>query len=352
MSFLHQWPVIRFPAQAINCFTGGLALLLARHGIPVKEARLLEQGDGYLFCAGADERGDPEYRFDVEEVGLRGCNSLGADMTIIDLGSEAWMDALRSVTDLGHGALVWVNTSRLTYDVFYSDNPAYLHVVLVTAVSEDGQWVHIHDPLVVSRERYSCEAWMNVETLHAALTDGGSIDLYRQMGRAHAVRSVRPGLGEPTLHEANQALARQARRWRENPAHHYAVAKYGQACMERFSTEDDRACAAARRLFDHVNVLYVLPGLELLKQSLLSAKVGESTVCDHGALVDHWRALGLLALKFEATKSSKVRERIEARFAAISVAERAMWLNIEADATRPISTRPGRDINRQGEIWT
>jgi hypothetical protein len=53
--------VARFAPLAINCFTGSLAQLSGRSGVPIDEAQLLEAGDGYLYRAGLDEWGMPEY---------------------------------------------------------------------------------------------------------------------------------------------------------------------------------------------------------------------------------------------------------------------------------------------------
>jgi hypothetical protein len=104
--------------------------------------------------------------------------------------------------------------------------------------------------------------------------------------------------------------------------------------MDRFTAQDGSERAAARRLFDHVNVLYILPGLELLRHSIGAAAASAATQAALDLLVGHWRALGLLALKLEATGSPKVLERVQERFVAVSEAEEAMWVSIEMDAAR------------------
>jgi len=63
--------MIKFPPRAINCFTGSLAQMSSRCGVEIEEAQLLEAGDVYLYRAGLDEFGLPEYTFAVEDVGLR-----------------------------------------------------------------------------------------------------------------------------------------------------------------------------------------------------------------------------------------------------------------------------------------
>jgi hypothetical protein len=324
--------IVRFRAESINCFTGGLVQLLRRHGVAAREPQLLELADGYLCHAGFDEWGDPEYRFDVPSVGLRGCARLGAGMMAVDLGGADWLDALRSLAQERRGAVIWVNTHRLTYDTFYSDNPAYMHALLVTEVDVDQGRVRVHDPLVVDRERYACEAWMTTEDLRLAITDGASFYWAELMGIAHAVGSLDPVPTETRPVETLRALAGQAQRRRAVPAHRDAVANYCSACMDRFTADDGRVGAAARRLFDHIYVLYILPGLELLRYSLCAAAASPPTLKGLDALVGHWRALGLLALKFEAMGSPKVLERIQERFASVSAAEDAMWSSLEADA--------------------
>jgi hypothetical protein len=331
-SLLYPTHVHRFPSEAINCFTGSLAKLLGLHGVQVKESRLLEQGDGYLFRSGLDEWGYPEYTFAVQEVGLRGCARIGADMMVVAIDGEDWLDQLTCLANVHHGAVVWVNTSRLTHDTFYSENPAYLHALLVTGVSKDGQYVQIHDPLVVNRERYGCQAWVETDLFHVALKDQVRTETYNHMGFAHSVRNAPLSRLVSTEEETVHALARQATRYFQEELCRDAVSHYAAAFTAFFAQNDARNHIAARRLFDHINVLYVIPSLILLGQSLRTAGMSQEVLAHYGSLVDHWRALALLALKFEATASQSVLGRISDRFRTIASTERAMWCAIHMES--------------------
>ena len=321
--------VRRFPAVAVNCFTGSLAQLLTRRGTPVNESRLLELGEGYLFRCGLDEWGYPEYTFAVQDVGLLGCIRLGARMEAAPIDGPDGLDQLARLCRSNGGAVVWVNTSRLTHDVFYSQNPAYLHALLVTAVSEDGRQIQIHDPLVVNRERYGCETWVDADAFRVSLTDQVRTETYNHMGLAHSISDVPAASQETTATQTLAALLRQSERYADEAAFSRAVDQYAQACADSFGAEPARRRAAARRLFDHINVLYVVPCLTLFGQSLQQAGAGPAVLQHHTELVNHWRAMALLALKFEATSSATVRERISDRFATIAQTERAMWQAIQ-----------------------
>lgn len=339
--------VRRFPAVAVNCFTGSLAQLLTLRATPVQESRLLELGEGYLFRCGVDEWGFPEYTFAVQDVGLLGCERLGATLEVAAVDGDDWLDQLARLAGSNGGAVVWVNTSRLTHDTFYSENPAYLHALLVTGVCDDRRHIEIHDPLVVNRERYGCQAWVDAEAFHLALIDQVRTETYNHMGFAHSISAAPSSAGTVTAAGILSALRRQARRYFDDAGFHDAVDRYAAACTFSFAKDDAHRRAAARRLFDHINVLYVVPCLTLLGHSLQQVGVGQAALGHHGELVNHWRAMALLALKFEATSSPNVLERIADRFKAITQAERAMWEAIDrgVQASPSILDEPARVLS-------
>ncbi|SEQ54562.1 hypothetical protein SAMN03159444_01908 [Pseudomonas sp. NFACC02] len=320
--------VHRFPAEAINCFTGSLAKLMSLRGTPIQEANLLEYGDGYLFRCGLDECGYPEYTFSVQEVGLLGCLRLGASVETASISDRDWIKHLSRLARTNHGAVVWVNTSHLTYDDFYLDKPAYLHALLVTYVSEDEKRIQIYDPLVVNRRRYGCQTWVAAEKFHEALSDKVTTETYNHMGLAHSIdKSIQMQPSEGAL-TTLEALARQSELYHSEAKHHEALGTYAAACIAMLNGHNRRSCTAARRLFDHISVLYVLPSLALLGQSLSQTDVNQDALKQLGWLVDHWRALALMSLKFEATGSESVLLRISERFKVIIQTDRAMWSSI------------------------
>lgn len=339
----------RFPAVAVNCFTGSLAELLARRGFTVSESRLLEFGDGYLFRSGLDEWGYPEYTFAVQDVGLLGCARLGVSIESATIDGPDGLDQLARLCRSNGGAVVWVNTSHLEHDVFYSKNPAYLHALLVTGFSDDGRRVQIHDPLIVNRERYGCETWVDCDTFSVALTDKVRTETYNHMGVAHSITAVVAASHAKATAQPLFALLRQSDRYHDDSVFSLAVDRYARACVGLFGTEPTRSRAAARRLFDHINVLYVIPCLTLLGQSLQLAGAGRTSLEHHTELVNHWRAMALLALKFEATSSASVLDRISDRFVSIAQAERSMWHAVRQ--MRKTTLLPGLPVTFNKREW-
>ncbi|AXE36246.1 hypothetical protein DK843_19265 [Chromobacterium phragmitis] len=238
------------------------------------------------------------------------------------------IDQLASMCAENGGAVVWVNTSRLTHDIFYSQNPAYLHALLVTDVSEDGHFVEIYDPLVVNRERYGCQTWVEAGAFRMALTEKVCTETYNHMGLAHSISATPTSADAVAAADTLSVLRSQASRYFGDDEFHDAVDRYAAASAASFEKDETYRRVAARRLFDHINVLYVIPCLTLLGHSLRQAGIGQAALEHHDELVKHWRALALMALKFEATASPNVKERMANRFKAIAVAERNMWLAI------------------------
>lgn len=330
----------QFPAPAINCFTGSLIRLSELNGRTVLESEVLERGDGYLLRAGWDEWGYPEYTFAVQDCGVRGMTGLGCSVRTVGFAGRNPVTLLAELVAAHRGAVVWTNSAHLSYAEVYSNSPGYLHAVLVTEVAEDLSRVQVYDSLVVDRTRYGCRAWLPAEDFTAAVTDRVRTETYDHMGYFHVIDDVR---GSPAPRGAELDLRRQAGEFFEQDHHRRAVTEYHQLCMRMFQ-EGERATAAARRLFDHINVLYVLPNRILLGRSLDSLDGAQEAAAHCVALVDHWRALSVLALKFEATGSAAVLSRVDTRFQRIEKANTAMWSAIRALV--PADSTPGEAVRR------
>lgn len=334
----------KFPATSINCFTGSLVHLLSLHGASVDEVELLELGDGFLLRAGRDEWVYPELTFEVQEVGLRGCRGVGASVNAVPIDGKDWLQRISEAVARCRGAVVWVNTRHLNYDPFYHRRPSYLHALLVTGVSADGETVDLFDPLVVDRLRYGCTARMRTTAFHQAITDRVRTETYDHMGMAHVIESAMPR-GQ-CAHQAQaasrDALRSQAQRFLTSSLHRDAVAQYAEACIDSLLQSDARASVAARRLFDHINVLYVVPSLLLLGQSQERAGCGDRVSALHLELLQHWRSLALLALKYEATRSRAVLERLIARFAQVRETESDMWRHVAQSLNAGVGAEPGK----------
>lgn len=311
-----------FPAPAINCYTGSLVKLAELYELQTEEAALLERGDGYLLRAGRDEWSFPEITFDVEKCGMRGMGALGGRVCTEPIEDA---DAVRQARDLlarHHGIVAWVNSSHLSYADIYHNSPAYLHAILVTGFSADGQMIEIHDSLVVDRERYGCEAWLPVDHFAAAVTDLVRTEAFDHMGHYHLLDGISPGMPS---RQVSVDLWRQAKKFFDQQQFRGAISHYRTLCAERFSQGEDEAKRAARRLFDHINVLYLVPSLTLMLKSLATAGYGPEIIDQANQLLVKWRALAVLALKFEATLSPVVRSRIEARFSEIEDDTERLW---------------------------
>jgi len=270
--------VARFAPGAINCFTGSLAQLSRRSGVPIDEAQFLEAGDGYLYRAGLDEWGMPEYTFAVEEVGLRACKALGAEVGRWPVDKDR-VDRLASLLDEYPGVVVWVNSAHLDYAPVYRSKPGYLHAVLVVAMTETASHVRIFDSLIVDREPHGCEAWLSIETFANALTDRVRTETYDHMG--HFV--VMQPAARPVAFDVRAGLWGQTDAYHSNNIYRAALQVYLGFCMAHFAGDRQSAAIAARRLFDHIVVLYVIPGLTLLTQSLQRAGCDEGLVATRQA---------------------------------------------------------------------
>lgn len=320
----------RTAATAINCFTGSLAQVSSRQGFPIDEAQLLEAGDGYLYRAGVDEGGMPEYTFSVEAVGLRGCASLGGRVEEVGIAA-GWRAQLRGLlAEHPSGVVVWVNSSFLDYAPVYASRPGYLHAVIATGMDVDGTRVRVLDSLIVDREPYGCDAWLDAIRFERALFERVRTELHDHMGR-FMVLACAP---RADAADARTCLLRQTRQYIADDGPRGALRSYAGMCASMFDGEPSASARAARRLFDHISVLYVLPGLALLQSSARRAGASDVLVARIAALAAHWRALSLLALKFEATGSAAVRARIDERFAVLEDGTHALWQALHDELVR------------------
>ncbi|TDB54297.1 hypothetical protein [Photorhabdus khanii] len=306
---------------AINCFTGSLTRLLNLQGKEIFEAEIFEAGNGYLFRSGYDELNMPEYTFSVETVGLTGAVSLGANMVSLPIDYTHWCCQLYELLCQKKGVVAWVNSAHLSYSEVYNNKPEYLHAVLITAIADDYSQVRIFDSLVVDRESYACEAWMPSGKFYLALSDKVPGETYDHMGHFYIVDSLK----DLEIMSVRKLLTRQAELFNTLPEYYDALKNYSKLCLNAFQQPKEKACRAAKRLFDHISVLYVIPNLSLLKYSLIRADIAPALIEHCTELIGHWKALSILALKFEATLSLQVLEKIEGRFNHIDQMTYVMW---------------------------
>jgi hypothetical protein len=311
---------------AVNCFTGSFAVLTGIKGNRIKEQTLFERGDGYLFQAGLDESRFPEYIFPVEEAGVLGMRRSGFDLRSLAIGPEPVAQAAELVGRFG-GVVVWCNTAHLDYASFYRKTSPYLHSVTITDVAADRSSLGVYDSMVVDIEPFSCQADLDAGEFGKAVTDRIRSEAHDCMGNFY-VTSGTDGRSEPP--SVRQSLGRQALRFATEDRFRNAVRKYRDLNFECL-TDPTRREFAARRLFIHSTVLYAVPSLTLLSRSLEDARTPRESVELCQEAIRHWRALGVLALRLQATASPGVLDRLDKRFEIVDDVTTQLWSSLADD---------------------
>ncbi|MBD1228697.1 hypothetical protein [Xenorhabdus griffiniae] len=311
---------------SINCFIGSLEKLFEIKGVKVTESELLACSGGFLLEAGLDEWQMPELTFSVENVGLVGARAYGGDPKRIPI-AEKWREQLRQLLKKEGGVIVWVNSRWLDYADVYSQKTGYLHAILVTGISDNGEWVHIVDSLIVDRVPWACNATLRADVFEKACTARVRSEAHDHMGYYWVMRISHRQTGlairDAIIDQANQFLV--TARFNE------AVREYKSLNLALLRGGDEQAVRAARRIFDHIVVLYIIPGLLLLEDALVVGKFNIETIEQLRLLRKAWHALSIMALKYEATLSPAVLERIELRFDDIQQLTLVLWKNISSD---------------------
>lgn len=307
----------RFETAAINCYTGALTHCLVGSGLPVQESDLLALGDGFLWRAGRDEHGLPELTFAVEPCGIAGVEALGGRVERHPLRPEQLAEQLAELLALGP-VVCWVNSGHLDYASLYTRSLGHLHTIVIEA-----QGYAIFDPLVVDLPPHARRARLTLETLRRALTDRVRTDEYDLMGHLHRVLlPARVSAIQPP----RESLRRQASRFFDEPRLLGALGAYRRMNEDGLASGDlVQRQRLARRIFDHVKVLYVLPALRLLHP--LCAGAAADRVDEETRM---WKTIAILALKYEATDSPRVLERLRQRLGEVEAIHEATWRAILA----------------------
>lgn len=312
----------RYDDAALNCFTGSFVALAERRGTRLTEQMLFEHGDCFLFQAGRDESGLPEYIFPVEEAGVLGMQRMNATVeTTRHADTDGLAGQVRDLLD-EHGQLItWVNTRHLGYADVYARTAPYLHSVVVHAMDDSARTVSVFDCMVADTERYSCEAELDWQDFERAATDWIRSDAHDCMGRFYTADTGQVGVRTTT----RERVAGQAARFAAEERFHLALSQYAALNAAWFETDSPRARTAGRRLFDHSTVLYAIPSLSLLARSLTDCDdIGRAPALVQEA-IQHWRAVGVLGLRFEATGSPRLAARLAQRFEDLDGVVRQLW---------------------------
>ncbi|MGW2489084.1 hypothetical protein ACWCV9_17985 [Streptomyces sp. NPDC001606] len=327
--------VERYDEAAVNCLTGSYSILATIAGRPVPEQTVFERGDGYLFQAGLDESGYPEYIFPVEEAGALGMTRSGFTVHKEAIDFDAPGPQLEALLARHRAVIVWVNTAHLGYADIYRDSSPYLHAVVVQGLAADHGHAEVRDCLVVGPQPFGCRALVTFDDLVRSAGDRIKSDAHDAMGFFYAVSDGSAGsegdavpAGErrgPDGAELSGALVRQAERFFAEERFRGAVRRYQALCEECFDGPPERAAFGARRLFHHASVLYAVPSLKLMARSLRAAGASERSLALHEEAMRHWEAMGVLALRYEATAAASVRKRIAQRFDQLDDATVNLW---------------------------
>ncbi|MGF0169582.1 hypothetical protein ACQF36_03325 [Streptomyces sp. Marseille-Q5077] len=312
----------QYPEFAVNCFTGSFSALAGMKGHPIAEQSLFERGDAYLFQAGLDESGYPEYIFPVEEAGLLGMRRTGFELQAVPISYGDVGTQLKGLVDRFGGVVVWVNTSHLGYAEVYGRTSSYLHSIVIDEVAEDLSDLRVFDCMVVDAERFSCRARLDFAEFEKAISDRIKSDAHDCMGFFYVVTGTVLAEGRGGL---QGSLREQARRFAEEDRFREAIKEYQRLCVECFADPDRSTEFGARRLFIHSTVLYSVPSLTLMSRSLDAAGASDAAreLCEEA--IRHWRALGVLALRYEATGSDAVMGRLNQRFAVLDDVTARLW---------------------------
>ncbi|MFJ3600913.1 hypothetical protein ACIPRU_31030 [Streptomyces sp. NPDC090126] len=319
----------RYDEAAVNCLTGSYSVLAGITGRPVAEQTVFERGDGYLFQAGLDESGYPEYIFPVEEAGALGMTRSGFTVHKEPITFDAAASQLEALLAQHKAVIVWVNTAHLRYADVYRDNNPYLHAVVVQGIAADRSHVDVHDSLVVGPRPYSCRATVTLDDLVRSAGDRIKSDAHDAMGFYYAVSDdTGSATGNPDGAELNGALVRQAERFSAEQRFRNAIRHYQALCEECFTGPPERSAHGARRLFHHASVLYAVPSLKLMARSLRTADAPDHTLALHEEATRHWEAMGVLALRYEATSAPSVLKRITQRFEQLDETTTRLWESV------------------------
>lgn len=329
--------VERYDETAVNCLTGSYSVLAGIAGRPVGEQAVFERGDGYLFQAGLDESGYPEYIFPVEEAG-----ALGMERSVFTVHKEpidfdAMGAQLATLLNRHRAVIVWVNTAHLNYAGVYRDNAPYLHAVVVDGIAANHSHVQVHDTLVVDLKPFSCRAVVDLADLVRSASDRIRSEAHDAMGFFYAVSDDMAALSGRSRSNAGNlsgALMRQAERFFAEDRFRKAIRRYQALCEECFAGPPERAAHGARRLFHHASVLYAVPSLKLMARSLQATDASEASLALHEDAMRHWEAMGVLALRYEATSSPSVLNRITRRFDQLEETTVQLWKSVATDSGR------------------
>lgn len=319
---------IFFDTDAVTCFTSGVTHLLnnATNEYSYNENDLLLYGTGFQLFSDFDEYGFPEIIFNVVETSCTSTKRFGGRLSKEYLTEEFnWVDQILKKLHLG-GVIIWVNSTHLPYsDTYYKREP-YIHAIVVDSYDEDDNTFNVFDPLILDKRRICCKASLESSVIEKALFDRvQGNELAPEMGTIFWLEKP------PTIPASGlvaKELYRQAEIIVDEGQYVDAINIYHKNCMDMLAKQHDISLRAARRLFEHINVLFISPSMYHLRNSLIHSDVSEKVIEDFNLLDRQWRELSILALKYEATKEKIYIDKINSKFSEISQQASEFWRNL------------------------
>lgn len=317
----------KIPTDAMNCFTGSVMhVLKTKWKYDIVESRLLELGNGYLLEAGYDEYEYPEIKFESVPGCGKALGRIGFEMLEFRLGIRGTcFEQLRAVIRDHYNVVVWVNSEFLSYAPVYFKRPGHLHSIVLSEIGPVR--AACFDPLIFDREQYSCFGSLDNKLLESALyTRVPNNEIAAVLGRYFAIKSNAHGVAEEP--DTRKLLVEQAMLYFDMPKHRNAVRDYAERCDEFFTKSSEEATFAARRLFDHIRVLYIIPSLGQLKNSLTRGGFPVTSFQKLDDVIETWKTMAIMALKYQATRDSRTLQRLRDAFATVDRRTDAVWQEV------------------------
>lgn len=301
----------------VNCFTGSIAHILNHPS--VSESDLMLLGDGYLLRSGVDEYGVPELTFEVLGCGELALEKLGVGYNRHELGSNIDFNNLKQLCELhNNGVIAWANSSYLSYSSMYSTNMGYLHSIVLKEVSDSS--LSVFDPLVVDIPPYSMYGHLSYAEANRALADIEKIDSYNVMGSLLKI-APNDNINIDALRNG-ECLSHAAKNFFSEPLNNQAIIDYLSSNQKAYeSADDERKKNLSRRIFDHIQVLYVIPLLELIKMESASLELRKHVDEE----IREWRSVAMMALKNSKILSERVFNKIISKLEVCSQMRCEYW---------------------------
>lgn len=314
--------------DAVNCFTSGLSYILSLSSPSViREIDILRCGSGFQFQSSYDEYGYPEYIFEVLPTCHHAVDRFGAKLVKNSLRPDSDdLDHLPELIKECGPLLIWVNSKFMYHTEVYARRDGYIHAIVLKDYHAGTRTYSMYDPLIVDRVPVSCHTEISHDVLKlAATTLVHGNELAPEMGTLYFVEQPSSACVPNTLGED---LSRQAWANLTDPQHRDAISIYHQSCMKFMAHGNLSRTRAARRLFDHISPLFVLPSIYHLKGALNQLLPDPSIKAKLNDLEHLWREMAILALKYEASDSAMVLDRIDTKFQLINDRNRSFWASL------------------------